>query len=419
MKFRKYSIFLSLLFVFVCLTGCNKNNYSSFQQGQVGASGLIAIDKRNIPIEFGSDIHIEIIPDFEYEYEHSKDAILIFPLDDLQVGAEFEIKFIQPEGEHTLKEIVRSPCLTYLAGKPSNPEIWGTCGEEPIQLTQTAGHIVDYAVAKNGDWIIYGSTNDEGGIDIWKMGRMGENPMNIFSCGEKICDQLAVNSQGSQIAFRSYDGEEDFYLLTIESNELILVEKGKISNVDFSPDDSLLRYFENTNGFLRVFNLKTMKLIFSLKSDSDLIGEWKKDSGGFMFGQYNNWGGIARMDLREVDIFEKSESLIIDGAESSIYLYEPSYMKDGKIIALTRNGFNADRKQIWQLDKSGEKIFEITNDYRYSHSMITWNSIDEILAFQRFAHTGSDAVPEIWVWDKSGNSLRLIEANAAHAEWVY
>jgi WD40 repeat protein len=419
MKIRASSLFLSLLIFSVFLSGCNYKEPASYQQGQVGASGLIVVDKRNLPIEIETDIEIEIKPDFKFEYEISNDSILLFPKNDLMIGSEFEIRITHPDGEITLDKVVRTPCLTYLTAKTSQPEIWATCGEGPLQLTDSSGGIIDYAVAKNGDWIIFSSTNEEGGTDIWKMGRLGENPKIIFSCGEEICDQLAVNSQGAQIAFRSFSGEEKFYLFTNEGNELILIEKGKVSNVDFSPDDSMLRYFVNKKGVLRVFDLKTMKLKSSLESDSDLIGEWEKDSSGFLIGQYKNWGGIALMDLKEIDVLENSELKIIDGTTSSIYLYEPVFMNDEKIIALIRNEINADRKQIWELNKSGEKTFEITNDFRYSHSMITWNSVEGILAFQRYGHTGSNAVPEIWIWNKNDNSHRIVDDNAAHAEWVY
>jgi hypothetical protein len=419
MRSRTSSYLQIFFFICVFISGCEKNISPTFQQNQVGGYGLIVIEKGTIPFTFDSRVQMEITPDIKYSFEVTKDAILISPNEGLKIGTEIVIKINQLDEEITLKEIVRTPCLTYLADITSNAEIWSTCGGGSFQMSQTSGRVVDYAVSNNGDWIVYAVENSESGTDIWKMGRMGENSVVLLPCGKKVCDQLAINSQGSHVAFRSFDGEEKINLFQIENRNLILVERGKASNVDFSPDDKMFRYFENTSGYLRIIDLENMKLIASQKTDSDLIGNWKKDSEGFMFGQYNNWGGIAVIDLKEKNMIENSESLILDGAESSIYLYEPNYSINGEFIALARTGFNANRKQIFELDRNGNVINEITNNFQYSHSMISWNSIEDLLVFQRFAHTSSDAAPEIWVWEKSDNSLRLIDENAAHGEWVY
>lgn len=315
--------------------------------------------------------------------------------------------------------VVREPCFTFLANVTIAPEIWQLCGQEFSELTETSGRIVDYAVAKNGDWIVYAVGNENGGSDVWKMGRTGENKKIVYSCEEMICEQLAINSRGSKIVFKSSGLDGSLFLLTIEDGDAILVENGNISNVDFSPNDELLRYFEGTKGYIRILNVDDLKLIRTLKSDSDLLGSWKKDSSGFLYGQHNYWGGIAGIDLFEIDLLEDLASLVINGAESSYYVYHPAYINNDEFFVLVRLGFNGNRKQIWEINRNGEVKREITNDYQFNYSLISWNSVGEKLSFQRFEPSSSGALPEVWIWEKKENNFQMVSKNAAHPEWVY
>ncbi|MDO9545248.1 MAG: hypothetical protein Q7J07_00665 [Pelolinea sp.] len=419
MNSRFFLFVFSFTLLSAFLSGCKTNIDPTPQREEVGASGLIVIEKGKIPFQLDDNVQVEVFPDFMFSVENTKDAILLISFEDLVLGEEFEIRIHNQKEEFVFNMIVRKPCLTYLAEVTTSPEIWQLCGKEFKVLTQTSGRIVDYAVAKNGDWIVYSNRNDEGGTDIWKVSRNGENHEFLLSCGEKVCEQLAINSQGSKIAYKSSGVEESLYILAIENSESILVEKGNVSNIDFSPNDNLLRYFENSKGFIRVLDLTDLKLIKTLESDSDLIGSWKKDSSGFMFGQHNYWGGIAGINLLETNLLEDIESLIINGNDTSAYLYQPTYLNDEELFVLYKMGFNANRKQIWVINRNGEKIFELTSEYQYSHSMISWNSVEEKLIFQRFDHASSGSTPEVWVWDKKENIFQIIEKNAAHAEWVF
>jgi len=86
---------------------------------------------------------------------------------------------------------------------------------------------------------------------------------------------------------------------------------------------------------------------------------------------------------------------------------------------LVRNGFSGNSKQIWVVNKEGDKILELSNDYQYDHSALSWNSVEEKLAFQRYLLTRSDSQPEVWVWEKQDNHFQLIAEDAARAIWLY
>ena len=301
----------------------------------------------------------------------------------------------------------------------NEPEIQQFCGQENISLTQTEGNIVDYAVSRSGGWIVYAVRNEKGEVDIWKMDREGENKEKVYACGKVVCNNLAIDYLGLNIAFYSQGSDGALILFSLLDNQTILVERGNISNVDFSPNGQLLRYYKNKKGYLRVLDIKNMNLILTLESDSDLIGSWRHDSSSFLFGTQNYWGGIAGIEIFEANV-GRTESLtkLFDGQELSIYYFQPTYFNNEKLAVLVRIGFNGNSKQIWVIDKDGEQIFELTNDHQYDHSALSWNSAEEILAFQRYLLTSSDSLPEVWIWENTNNQFQLIAKNAARAIWI-
>ncbi len=301
----------------------------------------------------------------------------------------------------------------------NEPEIWQFCEQENIPLTQTQGEVVDFAVSRSGSWIVYAVRNEKGGTDIWKMDREGKNKEKIYACGEVTCNNLAIDYLGLKIAFYSQGPDGTLILFSLLDNQTILVERGNISNVDFSPNGQLLRYFKNKKGDLRVLDIKNMNLILTLESDSDLIGSWRHDSSSFLFGTQNYWGGIAGIEIFEANVGRTgSFTKLFNGQELSINYFQPTYFSNEKLAVLVRIGFNGNSKQIWVVDKDGEQIFELTNDHQYDHSALSWNSAEEKLAFQRYLLTSSDSLPEVWIWENTNNQFQLIAKNAAHAIWI-
>ncbi len=300
----------------------------------------------------------------------------------------------------------------------NEPEIWQFCGNENISLTQTEGKETDYAVSRSGRWIEDVVRNKKGGADIWEMDREGKNKEKVYGCGEVVCNNLAIDYLGSKIAFYSQGPDGALILLSLSDKQIVLVERGNISNVNFSPDGQFLRYFENNKGYLRVLDIENLNLIQTMESDSDLVGAWRNNGSSFLFGMRNYWEGIAGIEIFEADVGGESLTKLFDGRESSINYFQPTYFKSENLVVLVRMGFSGNSKQIWVVNKDGKKIFELTNDHQYEHSALSWNSAEEKLAFQRYLLTRSDSLPEVWIWENQNNQFQLIAKNAARAVWI-
>jgi WD40 repeat protein len=416
---QKY-LFIQLVLFFITgfLSSCSNANDANMSPIDIGSAGPISIDRGKIPFNVDEDITVQITPFIEFMLDSADEGLIIFPVEPLEIGEEYNVIITKDKLDHIHRTIVRHPCLVYLGNVTNEPEIWQFCGQENIPLTQTEGGVVDYAVSRSGSWMVYAVRNEKGGTDIWKMDREGKNKEKVYACGEVICNNMAIDPLGLKIAFYSKGTDGELILFSIDENQAIIIERGNISNIDFSPNGQYLRYFENNKGYLRVLKLDNLNLIQTIESDSDLIGSWRNDSSSFLFGKQNYWGGIACIEIFETNIGAESLTKLFDGQELSINYFQPTYFESENLVVLVRMGFNGNSKQIWVINKDGEKIFELTIDYQYDHFALSWNFAEEKLAFQRYLLTCSDSLPEVWIWEKQNNQFQLIAKNAARAIWL-
>jgi len=416
---RKYLFFKLVLFLIAgLLSSCSNVNDVNISPADIGSTGPISIDKGKIPFTVDENITVQITPFIEFELDNAYEALVVIPAEPLEVRKEYNVIITKDELDHIHKTIVRQPCLVYLGDMTNEPEIWQFCEQENIPLTQTQGEVVDFAVSRSGSWIVYAVRNEKGGTDIWKMDREGKNKEKIYVCGEVTCNNLAIDYLGLKIAFYSQGPDGTLILFSLLDNQTILVERGNISNVDFSPNGQLLRYFKNKKGDLKVLDIKNMNLILTLESDLDLIGSWRHDSSSFLYGRQNYWGGIAGIEIFEANVGMRTSAKLFNGQESSINFFQPTYFIGGNQAVLVRMGFKGNSKQIWIINQDGEKLFELTNDQQYDHSALSWNSAEEKLAFQKYLLTSSDSLPEVWIWENKNNQFQLIAKNAARAIWI-
>jgi len=416
---RKYLFFRLVLFlIVVLLTSCSIANDAANNPISVGSAGPISIEKENMPFKIDKDIVVQINPLVRFELDNSIEALVIYPIDYLEIGKEYDVVVNKGELDYIHRIIARQPCLAYIGDVTNKPEIWRYCDRERKPLTQTEGGVADFAVSTSGSWLVYAVKNEKGGTDIWKMDREGNNKEKVYGCGEYICDNLAIDYLGLRIAFFQQMPDSELILLLINENKEIIIERGIISNVEFSPNGQLLRYFENNKSHIRVLDLAGLVLIQSVESCSDLVGSWRFDCSSFLFGKRNYWGGMAGIAIFETNVGSESQIKLFDGQDLSINYFQPTYFRGENLVVLVRTGFSGNSKQIWVVNKEGERVLEITKDFQYDHSSLSWNAIEEKLAFQRYLLTRSDSQPEVWVWEKQGNRYQLIAKNAARAIWI-
>lgn len=414
---KSFKLFI-VFFIMWSISSCIGANGINISPEKIGSTGPILIEKTWLPFIIDENISVQITPFVEFKIDITDKELIVFPLKALRIGEEYVVKVTRDNSSYLHETIVQQPCLVYLGNITKEQEIWRFCGKEKILLTQTGGRVVDYAASGSGNWIVYTVSNEKGGTDIWKMDKEGKNNTKVNVCGEFVCNSLAIDPLGFYIAFYSNRNKGELVLFSIHEKKEILIEKGNISHIDFSPNGQYLRYFSNTKRCLRIREIGNMNLIQTIESDSDLISSWSYDSSSFLFGKRNFGGGIPGIEIYETIVSTDKSTKLFDGQDSPLEYFHPTYFENENLVILVRIGFSGNSKQIWVIDKEGEKIFEVTNDQQYDHSGLSWNYAEERLSFQRYLLTNSNSLPEVWIWESKANQFQLVAKNAAHATWI-
>ena len=66
----------------------------------------------------------------------------------------------------------------------------------------------------------------------------------------------------------------------------------------------------------------------------------------------------------------------------------------------------------------GAAATAVTSDHNLSHGAYRWSPDGEQVVYQRFALEMTDAVPQVWVWDRESGELRLLVEDAALPQWL-
>ena len=415
---KKLFLIIILFSITWFLSACKYANDALITPVKIGSSGPILIQKRHIPFIVDENIIVQVTPPVGFKWINTDKELVIFPDEPLEIGEEFDVKVNRDNMSYLHKTRVRQPCLVYLGNITTEPEIWKFCGQEHELLTHTEGRVLDYTASKSGNWILYSARNEEGGSDIWKINSEGEKQKKVYVCGDLICNNVAIDPLDSHIALFSSRDKGELILISVDDDEEIIIEKGNISEVDFSPNGQFLRYFSITEGNLKVLDIGNLNLIQTIDIDSDLIGSWSYNSSMFLYGKRDFTSGIGVIEIYETNVVTGATTKLFDGQELILNYFEPTYFKNGDLVVLVRTRFSGNSKQIWVINREGENMFEITKDHQYDHSGFDWNLGEEKISFQRYLLTSSNSLPDVWIWDSQKKQHQFIAENAARAIWI-
>ncbi|NJN79035.1 MAG: hypothetical protein HC797_00365 [Anaerolineales bacterium] len=98
---------------------------------------------------------------------------------------------------------VREPLVAYMLTDANQSGVWAIDlkGGEPKRLTDERIKVLSFDAAVNGEFVIFTSINTNGGVDLWKVSRDGNDSAILLDCGFDRCTVPSISPDTKFIAY--------------------------------------------------------------------------------------------------------------------------------------------------------------------------------------------------------------------------
>ncbi len=325
---------------------------------------------------------------------------------------------------------IRETEILYLS-PTTRPEIWrvSATGGSPRQMTDTGGGVYDYTVRADGNQVVFAAKNDQGGLDLWEMGREGEDAKVILPCQVDWCFGAAISPDGARIAYvrrqlASSDspspGPPRIWLLDTRTGATDLLSPDpsiRGAQLAWSPNGAYLSFYDEAAG-IHVVDMEK-KQDFLLPADSSPAGAWSPDSQKLIFtgSVASDHGPESRVYFAEIETqrIDLAPVPVQEGVEYS----SPAWSPAGNWLALAiGSGTGSAGKQIWVMGLDGSGLTPVTEDMLVTNAAVSWSPAGDRLVFQRLALGSSDSLPSVAAWGSGDGRLVTVAEDAFSPRWL-
>lgn len=330
---------------------------------------------------------------------------------------------------------LRDPLVIYLSGELGAANLWtsGLAGNPPPkQLTPAQEAIWDYAPAPNGEQIIYSMINSASGMDLWTVGRDGQENHILLNCGSDRCStvswcqdsqRIVYNRQSAGISPEAPLGAPRPWLLDTKTGETkpLYEDQQAIGYAPvWSPDCQKVASFDGINGGIQILDLQTKNNVF-VPSISGMGGDWSPDSQSMYFTNVLQSGTDYSVQVFKADANTGQTQRIFNSQQlMSVTNYDnPAMSPKGDWLAVgVRSSNNVPGSQIWLISEDGKKIQAVTQDPNYTYDEYSWDTSGDKLVFRGLKLGSSQGSNMTSVWVAQPGQLTLIANNATTPFWL-
>jgi Tol biopolymer transport system component len=313
----------------------------------------------------------------------------------------------------------RAPRLVYL-GRPfpgaGHRQLFVTSldGGQPLQLSDHAGGVWDYAVHPLGETIIYTALREDGGSDLWRVNPDGEDRRLLLACPGAACLAPAWSPDGEQLAYERRDIWAGAPNLDPQAGRIWLLdlEQGDdhplfdydvpLHSPVWAPAGERLAYASPLLPGVEVYDLRTEEL-YPFSNQWGAAPAWSPDGNRLVMPELMLAGESLVVRLVRADVGQEAVVDISGGDEADLYLVKdgsPAWSPGGGWIAFGRQYLDEERwtpgRQIWLARPDGTEAYSLFSAPMGDHFAFAWRPDGAALAYAYAdLSQGQQPVPDV------------------------
>lgn len=326
---------------------------------------------------------------------------------------------------------VREPRVAYLLTQGEDSGIWSVDlnGGDPERLTDETVKVVSFDAARDGEFIIFTSVNEKGGVDLWRISRNGGTAVLLLDCGMDRCTTPAISPNGKRIAYSREAagptpdipfGSPRTWVLDLDSRSdgPVYADPQILGyNPSWSPDSNKLASFDGLADFINLIDLQTgEQYLFPSNTGGPIT--WSPDSTQMVYTTVEQKEDGLRTQVMLADLSLNETVTLIGEKDDRDYAYYSvawSPVEERAVLSF-RSGEDQPSQLFWVFDPSLLDGIIIADDPQYTYNSPRWDPWGEALLFQQFNLRGQYK-PEIVYWH-TGMTEPIVLAEGIMPHWL-
>lgn len=367
-------------------------------------------------------------------------SVRFVPLMAYELGVTYTFRIIPGEINATTREVkqaqswgvqVREPRAAYLVSAEGQSSIWSMdrFGGDVKRLTDEDIKVISFDVAQSGEFIVFSSPNQNGGIDLWRVSREGGDASILLDCGFDRCTTPVIAPGDKLIAYSREAagptpdlpfGSPRIWVVDLQSgaNQAIYEDQSILGyNPSWSPDANRLASFDGLADFINMIDFQSgEQFLFASTTGGPVT--WSPDSTRFLYTTFEQTENGGRTQVKLADLITNETITLIGEKDPHDYAYYSvawSPREDRAVLSL-RASEETPTQVLWVFDPILLDGIVIAGDPEYTYNSPQWDPWGSALLFQQFKLKGQYK-PEIGLWQEGTNRSEVI-AEGILPQWL-